>query len=252
MTLNLQNKKILVTGASSGIGASIAETLAGAGATVGIHYNKNKTVADQLLAKLKNNKGKAFLVHGDLLKKHFQSILVDNFINKAGGLDVLVNNAGAVFDYKNPLELPDVSLDRTFSLNFKAPYYLSARAFEHMKRNGGGKIINISTVAVKYGGSLKGLHYVASKAALESLTRGFSREGARYNILVNSIRCGLIETDMRKKIKGYSEKRFKERIKMIPLGHPGKASDVADMVLFLCSDSGNFITGDTLTVAGGD
>ena len=121
-----------------------------------------------------------------------------------------------------------------------------------MKEHGGGRIINISSVNVKYGGSAKSMHYVASKAALDNLTLGFAREGAKYNILVNSIRCGLIDTQMRAKTEGYSEEDLKRRIDMVPLKRMGQPIDIARMALFLASEAGNFITGEIFTVAGGD
>jgi 3-oxoacyl-[acyl-carrier protein] reductase len=96
------------------------------------------------------------------------------------------------------------------------------------------------------------MHYTASKAALDSLTLGFSRAGADHNILVNSIRCGVIDTNMHTRIEGYSKDQFEKRINMIPLKRVGKPNDIASMALYLASEGGDFITGEIFTIAGGD
>ena len=119
-----------------------------------------------------------------------------------------------------------------------------------MKAQGGGKIINISSIAAKYGGSVKSLHYGAAKASLEAITIGLARFGAPYNILVNAIRGGFIDTQFQNRYA--KEKDLKSRIALIPLKRPGKPDDIAHAVLYLASEAGNFITGEILTIAGGD
>ena len=121
-----------------------------------------------------------------------------------------------------------------------------------MKEQKAGRVLNIISVNVKYGGSANSMHYVAAKAALDNLTLGFAKEGAPYNILVNSIRCGFIDTPMRKNTAGYSEQDMQKRIALIPLKRIGQPIDIASMALFLASESANFITGEIFTVAGGD
>ncbi|MBA3052129.1 SDR family oxidoreductase [bacterium] len=249
---DIKDKKVLITGASGGIGAGIARLFASYGACLGIHYCSAKKNAVRLAEEIKKKGIRIELFQGDLQKPESRNTLVGNFVKKYGRIDVLVNNAGAIYDYEHFSKLAEKSWDYTFDLNVKAPYYLSAAAFMNMKRNDGGRIINISSANVKYGGSARSVHYTASKAALENLTLGFAREGAKYNILVNSIRCGLIATQMHEKIKGYNEKLFKQRIELIPLKRSGKPIDIARMVLYLASECGSFITGETFTVAGGD
>jgi NAD(P)-dependent dehydrogenase (short-subunit alcohol dehydrogenase family) len=134
-------------------------------------------------------------------------------------------------------------------LNAQAPFFLAQGAFRFMKNNGGGKIINISSISAKYGGSDRTLHYGASKAALEAINRGLAKAGAPHNILVNAIRAGFIDTPMHKKL---GRTNLEKRIHAIPLKKPGKAEDIARMALFLASEGGDFITGETFTVAGGD
>ena len=248
----LKGKKVLVTGASSGIGASIARLFARYGAYVGLHYRSGEEQARSLLEDILGNSGKAEIFQGDLLEIETQQNLVKSFIRVFGGIDVLINNAGAVYDYVRFSELDEDSWDKTFTLNVKAPFYLSADAFDYMKEHRGGRIINISSVSVRYGSSAKGLHYTASKAALDSLTLGFSRAGAKHNILVNSIQCGVIDTPMHKRIEGYSEEDFKHRVSLIPLQRVGNPVDIARMALFLASEGGDFITGEIFAVAGGD
>ena len=118
-----------------------------------------------------------------------------------------------------------------------------------MKDQGGGKIINISSISAKYGGSGQTLHYGAAKSALETVTLGLAKAGAKYNILVNTVRGGFIDTSMHKKL---GRNNIEKRIEMIPLRRAGRPEDMARMVLFLASEAGDFITGETFTVAGGD
>lgn len=250
----IKNKKVLITGASGGIGSCMAKLFASYGAWIGLHYRNesDKKEVVKILKEIQKKSGEAEIFQADFLDSNGRKNLVKSFIKRFGGIDVLINNAGAAFSYKHFSELDEKSWNNTFNLNVKAPFYLSGEAFNYMKEHGGGRIINISSANVKYGGSAKSFHYCAAKAALDTLSIGFAREGARYNILVNSIRCGVIDTPMRTKINGYNEKNFKKRINLIPLRRIGQPIDIARMALFLASESGNFITGEIFTVAGGD
>jgi len=246
---DLKGKRILVTGASSGIGASTAEFLGGYGALVGVHYRSNREGAIDVVNKIGKQQGEAELFQGDLLNASSREKLIDSFVNAFGRIDVLVNNAGGVYGAKNFVEMDEDAWDNTFTLNVKAPFFLARKAFALMRQQGGGKIINISSISVKYGGSPETMHYGAAKAALESVTTGLARAGAQYNILVNSIRGGLVDTPFHEKIGRVD---LENRIKLIPLKRAGQPIDIARMVLFLASSAGDYITGETFTIAGGD
>ena len=249
---DIKNKRVLITGSTGGMGIAIAMLFAEYGARIGLHYQKNRTGAQRLQKKLWEIGAEAEIFQADLLRTQASKNLVKSFIKKCGGIDILINNAGAVYDYENFKTLSETSWERTFDLNTKAPFYLSGEVFDSMKNHGGGKIINISSANAAYGGSAKSMHYVASKTALESITRGFANVGAVHNVLVNAIRCGVIDTGMNIKVGGYTKKDFLKRISMIPLKRAGTPLDIARMALFLTSEAGNFITGETFTVAGGD
>ena len=152
--------------------------------------------------------------------------------------------------YKDFHELDETSWSKTYRLNTQAPFFLAQKSFTYMEKQGGGKIINISSIAAKYGGSPKSLHYGVAKAALEAMTIGLARFGAPHNILVNAIRGGFIDTQFQRRFtKG---KDLKSRIDLIPLKRSGRPGDIAHAVLYLASEAGNFVTGEILTVAGGD
>ena len=245
---SIKNKKVLITGASGGIGSCMALLFAKYGASVGINYTNGEKESSLLIDKIKKMGVDGAAFQADLTKESSKSI-IPSFIDRFGGLDVLINNAGAAIGPKDILDMDEESWDKTFQLNTRAPFFLAQNAFKHMKENGGGKIINISSISVKYGGSSQTLHYGAAKSALEIVTLGLSKAGAKHNILVNTVRGGYIDTPMHQKM---GRKNSKERIEMIPLKKVGKPQDIARMVLFLTSEAGDFITGETFTVAGGD
>lgn len=246
---DLKGKRILVTGASSGIGACIANLLGSYGAIIGVHYRGNEKAATEITNSIIKQGSRAKAFKGDLLDASVRRNLIKSFIDAFDSLDVLVNNAGGVYGSKHFLELDEDSWDNTFVLNAKAPFFLAREAFSIMKGHGGGKIINISSISAKYGGSPQTLHYGAAKAALDSITVGLARAGAPYNILVNSVRGGFINTPFHKKI---GRDDLVERIKLVPLKRAGQPIDIARMVLFLASEAGDYITGEIFTIAGGD
>ncbi len=248
---SIKGKKVLITGASSGIGAETAKLFASYGAHVGIHYNKNEENAIKLQKDIKDTGGIADVLAGDLLEESTRSDLVQSFIDTFGRIDVLVNNAGGVIGNKPFLELDEISWRDTMALNATAPFFLSKNAFLFMKDHGGGRIINISSISAKYGGSMNTMHYGAAKAALETLTKGFAKAGAPHNILVNCIRGGVIDTPLHSRIER-NNSAMEKRISLIPLKRMGKPVDIARLALFLASEAGDFITGEIFTVAGGD
>lgn len=248
---SIKNKRVLVSGAAVGIGAEIARIFGEHGAYVGVHYNKNKTKAEKV-ANIISRTGKAKLFQCDFHDISSVEKLVPSFEEALGDIDILINNAGGIYDYEQYSTLSEMSWDKTYELNVKAPFFLMRAAFDRMKERSGGRIINISTTSVKYGGSEKNMHYSSSKAAFDSLTKGFSRAGAKHNILVNSIRCGLIQSDMKKNVAGYTEENYQKRKALIPLQRVGDPLDIARMALFLASSGGDYITGEAICVAGGD
>ena len=140
-------------------------------------------------------------------------------------------------------------MSETFLLNVESPFFLAQAAFRHMQEAGGGKIVNISSVGVKFGGSPRTLHYSAAKAALEGVTLGLAKAGAPHRVLVNAIRPGVIDSPFHQ-IK--SKQEWEARVAQIPLKRPGTPLDIARMVLFLLSPAGDFITGQVFVVSGGE
>ena len=241
---SLEGKRVLITGGASGIGSEITKIFAKEGAIIGIHYSNEKNKAFNLQKKL-SRFTKIKIYKEDFRKPKLN--IIKKFIKDFGGIDILINNAGTMAR-KSFIELDEKEYDFVFNINTRAPFLLSKDAFNYMKKQGHGKIVNISSFTVKYGmGRNESIHYAASKAAIEELTLGLSKMGAKYNITTNTIRPGIVNTKMQQSRKG-----LKERIKMVPLGRLAEPKEIAEMVLFLCSEKGNFITGQTISISGGE
>ena len=241
-----QNKYILVTGASSGIGFQIAKDFLSEGAFVGVQYCNNMNGAKRILKYSKNKQCKIF--KSDFSSSEEVSDMWNEFILwSKGRIDILVNNAG--FYKPMPLEkLSEEEWDKTFQVNLKAAFLLSRAAFLVMSKKKNGKIINISSGSWKYGGGKDGIHYSTSKAAVEAMTIAFAKIGAPYNVLVNAIRPGGTKTPFNKKIG----RDISARISSIPLKRLAKPSEISDMALFLAGSKSSFITNAIIDVRGGE
>ena len=166
-------------------------------------------------------------------------------------IDILVNCIGGMsrHKYQHFLDQPIADHLDVFHSNYELPMMSSVDAFRRMRAQGYGRIINISSTAVKYVGA-NSLAYAAAKSALETFTMGLAREGAKDNVLCNVVRLGPIETSGRQKIEGYDSGKWNDRVGMVPVGRAGTVEDVARSVLHLVSS--DFITGSIMTVAGGE
>lgn len=240
------HKTVLVTGAASGIGRTIALRFASEGWNILCHYCTSEKEAQEL-KKIVNEYGvECCLLKADLLRE----VDIRRFINrlKKFNIDSLINNAGTYVANKHFSELTFKDIRETFTVNTFAPLMLAAYVFMHMKEKNFGRIVNISSIAAKYGGSGYSLHYGCSKRALEGLTKTLAREGAECNVLVNTVRPGVIDTDFHRKFP----KDMRKRIARIPLKKMGTPEDVADIVYYLGSEKNSFITNEIITVAGGE
>ena len=242
----MKNKrKILVTGASGGIGYSIAKKFLENDDYVGLHYCVNKENAEKLSADFKN----ARIFQADFSNSKGVFRLTNEFLNWKKGCDILINNAGGVFGPAPIADIHHAAWDKTFHVNVKAPFFLMQRLFPSLKKTGFGRVVNISSIGVKFGGGKLTTHYSAAKAALEALTRSFSKEGASSGILVNTIRVGVCETDFHKKM-GRTD--LNQRKDLIPLKRLCQPQEVADLVFYLCSEKASYMTGSILTLSGGE
>ena len=243
----MEDKWVLVTGASSGIGFQIASDFLKLGASVGAHYCRDQAGARRLLDYAAPRRCKVF--QADFSSSEEILRLWDEFMAWSGRIDVLVNNAGEAPQPAPLRELTEEAWDKTFQVNVKAPFLLSRAALPVMSNQRWGRIINISSIGVKFGGSPITIHYSASKAALEAITRSFAKEGAPFNVLVNAVRAGVTDTPLHQKV-GRGD--LSGRIALIPLKRLAEPREISNVVLFLASEESSFITGTVVTVAGGE
>lgn len=245
----LSGKRVLVTGGSSGIGRATALLLAGQGAHVAVHFATRRAEAEAIARGITAAGGHAVALGADLLDRTQRATLVGRAIDALGGLDGLVNNAGAIVRPAHALELDESTWDDSFALNVKAPFFLARDAFQHLEAHGGGRIVNVSSIGVKFGGSPKSLHYSSAKHALEGVTLGLAKLGAERGVLVNAVRAGVVDTPVH---ASRGPDAMEQRRLLIPMKRFGTCEEVARMIAFLIGPGGDFVTGQVIAVSGGE
>lgn len=236
----------LVTGASRGIGAAIAEQLAKAGCHVGINYAGNEEAAEHVRARIEGAGGTAEVLQADVSDAKASEALVDGLMDRHGRLDVLVNNAGVTKDGLL-LSMRDADWRKVMDVNLDGAFRTTRRALRHMLRARQGRIINVASISAIRGGRGQA-NYAAAKAALVAFTRAAALEVAERGIQVNAVLPGFIETDMTQVIR---RRAAEEVLARIPCGRFGTPNDVAGIVRFLASEDASWITGQAFVVDGG-
>ena len=242
----LAGKVALVTGASRGIGAAIATRLALDGAAVVVNYVANSAAAQGVVDAIEASGGTAATVQADVGQVGQARALVAEALRQFGRLDILVNNAaiaeGVAFE-----AIDEILFDRHFDTNVKAMVFLVQAAADALA-TGGGVVINLSSIGTR-AANPRTMIYAATKAAVEMLTISLSRELGPRGVRVNAVAPGQIETDMLRKVIPAAE--LEANIARVSLGRLGRPGDIADVVAFLASDAGRWITGETIHVSGG-
>ncbi len=244
--INFKGKSVLVTGGSRGIGRAMALKFAEYGANVCINYLSNDEKAEAVVDELKKCNVSAFSQKGSAASLPFVKEMIAKVKSEFGGIDVLVNNAGITKD-GFLMTMKEEQWDTVVDTNLKSVFNCCKMAIPCMINNKAGKIINISSVSGLYG-TVSQTNYSATKAAIIGLTKSLAREVARYNIQVNAVAPGFIETDMVSSIPAHIKDEY---IKRIPTKRWGKAEEVAEVVAFLASSAGDYITGQTIVIDGG-
>ena len=239
--INFKNKKILITGATGGIGNSLVKKF------LSLEGNILATgTNDEKLNNLKKNFPKIEILKFDISQHEKIENFVEDASSKLNGLDVLINNAGITLDNLS-LRMKNEEWQKVIDINLTSTFFLCKFAIKKMLRNKYGRIINISSI-VGHTGNLGQSNYSASKAGMVAMSKSLAIEYAKKNITINCVSPGFIETNMTEKI---NESIKEVLLSRIPMNKLGNGEDVSNTVAFLASDSASYITGETLHVNGG-
>ena len=247
---DLAGKAVLVTGASTGIGAGVAKGFAAQGARVAVHYNASEADAQAVVEEIRAAGGDAVALRADVRSVEACRALVAEAHARLGALDVLVNNAGGVVK-RHPLQdIDDALYDDIVNLNARSVFACSRAAIPVMQAHGGGAIISTTSVAARTGGGSKSTLYAASKAFVSTFTRGLAKEVARHGIRVNAVAPGVIGKP--DKSKTTPSHQLEASIKLTPMRRIGTIEECVGTYLFLAStEMSGFITGQGIEVNGG-
>ncbi len=245
---SLHGRAALVTGAGVGIGRAIAESLAAAGAFVGVHCHRSLDGANETLAAIKQRGEDGVVLQADLSSADEAISLVDRFVAVAGRLDILVNNAGSPIERRKIEDCPLDLWRKILDINLTSAFIVTQRAIPHLKRSGHGAIVNNLSLSVQTGGANGAGPYAVAKGGLQVLTRTLARELAP-EVRVNAIMPGVIETGHHEVFT--TPERMEQYRRETPLGRNGTADEVASVVRFLVSDEARFVTGALLDINGG-
>jgi 3-oxoacyl-[acyl-carrier protein] reductase len=238
--VNLTGRVALVTGASRGIGRAIALALAEAGADIAVNYAARADAAETVAGLVRQSGRRAVVVRADVSDSVQVAAMMAEINHALGPVDLLVNNAGVAIT-RGLDDLTEADFDRTIAVNLKSVFLCTQAVIPHMRARKWGRIVNISSGAARGTGAI-GVHYNASKAGMEGLTRGYAARLVRDGITVNAVAPSLIDTDM-------IGARRDELAPRIPLGRMGTAAEVAQAVLMVIGN--DYMTGQTIQVNGG-
>jgi len=243
------DKTYLVVGASGTIGAAVARRLAAKGIAIGLHYCHNQTAVEGLQAELERHGTHCVCIQSHLDSDEACSQLLEHTYIELGVFNGMALCAGRV-PWRAWQDISANDWQRVMFEHCVAPFALTRLAVHGMMERGEGCIVYLSSIAAKYGGSPRSIHYAAAKGALETAMLGLSRDVAKTGVRINGVRSGFVHSPQQE--AGRSPQEIAERIKKIPMGRPGKAEEVAAAIAFLLSAEAGFVTGEIITVAGGD
>lgn len=244
--MRLQGKVAIITGAGQGIGLGIARAFAREGARIAL-WDFNPVALEKALAETLQSGAEAVACLLDVSCKKQVDNAVEKVKEQWGAVDILVNNAG-IYEVLPVEEISEGQWDRVLAVNLKGAFLCCQAAIPHLKSQGGGRIINMASSAGKVGGSAAGVHYSVSKAGVICLSKQLARELGPYNITVNAVAPGRVDTPIIRIVSHEENEAFRLRT---PLGRLGTPEDIANAVVFLASQEASFITGEILDVNGG-
>ncbi|WP_232662067.1 SDR family NAD(P)-dependent oxidoreductase [Pseudonocardia sp. TRM90224] len=248
--LDFSGQVVLVTGGGTGIGAAVARGFAACGAQVVVHYNRSREAAEKVVAAIVEAGGNASSVSADLTQPGAADTLVDGVVAQHGRLDVLVNNAGDLLRRTPTTEMTDEQFASVLNLNMTSVFAMCRRVVPVMRGQGGGAIVNVTSIAARTGGAGGSVVYATSKGAVSTFTHGLAKEVAPDGIRVNAISPGVISTPFHE--RHTSEPMMDAMVATIPMGRTGLPEECVGATLFLASPAmSGYITGQVLEINGG-
>ncbi len=245
----LQGQRVLITGASRGIGRATAIECARHGADVALNVYNDDDAAASVVAEVEALGRKAVLFNGDVADPASAPAFIQTAVERLGGVDTFVSNAG-ICPFHSFLDMPQDVLLRTMNVNLTGAYYMCQAAANQMVRQGkGGSIVAVSSISALVGGEMQ-THYTPTKAGVHSLMQSIAIPLGRHGIRANSVMPGTVATDINKDDLADPEKRAYME-KRIPLGRLGRPEDIAKVVVFLASDLSGYVTGASVLTDGG-
>jgi 3-oxoacyl-[acyl-carrier protein] reductase len=246
---DLRGKRVLVTGASTGIGAAAALAFSAQGARVAIHFNRSRDAAEAVGRQTEVIQGEAILVQGDLIERSVPKEVVNTAAERLGGLDILVNNAGAIVRRVPFDSLDDALIEEIFDLNVRSVIGVTQAALPYLETAGQGSIINVGSIAGANGGGPGSAMYASSKAFIHNLTRHLAGDLAPRGIRVNAIAPGVVKTPFH---DATPPERMEAMRNSVLLGRIGQPEECAGAILFFASHAASgYITGQILHINGG-